>query len=105
MEKEVKFMEAQQYKATINRQDQKAILLFELPGITLTVPLTEDKPNEVKEVFNKLIAQLKQGNFQFELVDDKSDLFHFISEEYITQLNTELEAVYSELEDYGLLAE
>jgi hypothetical protein len=102
-EKEVKYMET--HKATINRQDEKASLILNINEENLEIELTEDKPNEVKSVFNNLIAFLKKGSFQFELEDDKEDLYFHICTEYIGQLNTELSSIYQELEDYELLEE
>ena len=69
----------------------------------LAINLTEDKPIEVKSTFNKLLLELKKGEFKFELDDDKEDLFFHISTEYISQLNAELSSIYKELEDYDLL--
>lgn len=91
------------HKSTINRDGEKATLIFSLPQNKLEIVLTEDKPNEVKKVFNQLILELKKGEFQFELEDTKEDLYYHISEEYISQLNSELSSIYSELEDYDLL--
>lgn len=91
------------HKSTINRDGEKATLIFSLPKNNLEIVLTEDKPNEVKKVFNQLILELKKGEFQFELEDTKEDLYYHISEEYISQLNSELSSIYSELEDYDLL--
>ncbi len=102
-EKEVKYMETHQ--ATINRQDEKASLILNINEKNLEIELTEDKPNEVKSVFNKSIAFLKKGPFQFELEDNKEDLYFHICTEYIGQLNTELSSIYQELEDYELLEE
>ncbi|WP_054850730.1 hypothetical protein [Olleya sp. ITB9] len=93
------------HKATINRQDEKASLILNINEENLEIELTEDKPNEVKSVFNNLIAFLKKGSFQFELEDDKEDLYFHICTEYIGQLNTELSSIYQELEDYELLEE
>lgn len=101
--KEVKYMET--HKAAISRQDEKASLILNINGENLEIELTEDKPNEVKSVFNNLIAFLKKGPFQFELEDDKEDLYFHICTEYIGQLNTELSSIYQELEDYELLEE
>jgi hypothetical protein len=102
-EKEEKYMET--HKATINRQDEKASLILNINEDNLEIELTEDKPNEVKSVFNNLIAFLKKGSFQFELEDEKEDLYFHICTEYIGQLNTELSSIYQELEDYELLEE
>ncbi len=101
LEKEVKYMETK--KAFIKREETKTSLVFSIGNKTLEINLTEDKPIEVKNVFNELLLELKKGEFQFELDDDEGDLFFHISTEYISQLNAELSSIYKELEDYELL--
>lgn len=92
------------HKATIARPDaNKAILTFKIGEEVFDIVLTEDNPNEVKDVFNRLLLSLKKGKFKFELEDSVQDLYHHISKEYINQLNTELESVYKELEELNLL--
>lgn len=91
-------------KAKIVRTEVNTTLSLSMAGADLNIPLTEDKPNDVKAVFNKLLLQLKNGAFRFELDDAKEDLYHHICKEYITQLNAELAGVYKELEDYNLLS-
>lgn len=90
-------------KATIVRSDSKALLVLNFDDTSLEIILTEDNPNSIKSVFNTLIQKLKKGEFNFELEDEKQDLYFHISHEYIRQLNTELSGIYSELEDYELL--
>lgn len=89
--------------ATIERTEQEKNLCLNFDGKEFKIPLTKDEPLEIKEVFNRLIIELKKGLIQFELQDDENDLYHHISTEYITQLNDELKSVYAELEDYNLL--
>lgn len=96
-------MEQQLFKATIQRDNGKVLLNFNVLENVLTIPLTEDKPNDVKEVFNRLIGALKKGSFQFELEDTTEDLYYHISKEYLAQLNVELESVHKELADFDLL--
>jgi hypothetical protein len=91
------------HNATIERTESSATLKLVLGETTLDIVLTEDKPNEVKTVFNKLLKQLKSGEFDFCLSDEKEDLYYHICDEYITQLNTELKSTYKELQDNGLL--
>lgn len=90
-------------KATIVRSDDKTLLVLNFDDANLEIILTEDNPNSVKTVFNQLIQELKKGEFNFELEDEKQDLYFHISQEYIRQLNTELSSIYSELKDYELL--
>ncbi len=102
--KEGKYMET--LKASIARTEAKTSLLLHMSdGIALEIELTEDKPIEVKAVFNKIISYLKKGKFNFEVEDDKEDLYLHVCTEYIEQLNAELTSIYSELEDYELLDE
>lgn len=91
------------HNATIERKADSAILKLALGTTVLDIVLTEDKPNDVKSVFNKLLEQLKSGEFGFNLTDTKEDLYYHICKEYITQLNTELKSTYKELRDNGLL--
>jgi len=92
------------HNATIERKDSSsATLKLVLCETVFDIVLTEDKPNDVKTVFNKLLEQLKSGEFDFNLSDEKEDLYFHICKEYITQLNTELKSTYKELEDNGLL--
>jgi len=91
------------HNATIERKDDNATLKLALGITVLDIVLTEDKPNDVKSVFNKLLEQLKSGEFEFSLTDEKEDLYFHICKEYITQLNAELKSTYKELQDSGLL--
>jgi hypothetical protein len=91
------------HKARIVRSESNAVLCLAVKEKTLDIALTEDKPNDVKIVFNKLLEELKNGVFNFELDDSKEDLYHHISKEYITQLNAELSSVFKELGDFDLL--
>lgn len=93
------------FKAEIVRTDQKTSLVLNVRGRRFDIILTDNNPNNVKTVFNNLLKELKNGNFNFELDDSKEDLYHHISIEYINQLNTELTSIYKELEDYNLLNE
>lgn len=89
-------------KAKIKRQESQTFLVLEGNSSTFEIVLTEDNPNNVKSVFNNLLIDLKKGLFMFELEDDKQDMFHHICQEYLKQLNTEIETIYSELEEFEL---
>lgn len=92
------------HNATIDRKDNNiATLKLALGETELSIVLTEDNPNEVKNVFNKLLEHLKNSEFDFSLTDEKEDLYFHICKEYITQLNAELKSTYKELQDNGLL--
>jgi hypothetical protein len=91
------------HNATIDRKDSGATLKLALTESELNIFLTEDNPNDVKTVFNKLLEHLKSGELDFNLIDEKEDLYFHICKEYITQLNAELKSTYKELQDNGLL--
>lgn len=92
------------HNATIDRKENNsATLKLTLGAEELNITLTEDSPNEVKSVFNKLLLHLKNGEIDFNLIDTKDDLYFHICKEYITQLNSELKSTYIELKDNGLL--
>lgn len=92
------------HSATIDRKDNSsAFLKLALETEEFSIVLTEDNPNEVKNVFNKLLLQLKDGEIEFNLTDEKDDLYFHICKEYINQLNAELKSTYIELKDHGLL--
>jgi hypothetical protein len=91
------------HNATIERKETAATLKLVIGDEKLNIVLTEDNPNEVKSVFNKLLIHLKDDEIEFNLTDDKEDLYFHICKEYITQLNAELKSTYKELEDNGLL--
>lgn len=93
------------FNAEIKRENPKTTLILKGKNENYEFVLTDDNPNSVKAVFNKLLQELKKGSFSFVLKDDKEDLYHQISKEYLTQLNSELLSVYEELKDYELLNE
>lgn len=92
-------------KATINRQETKTSLVLEGNTDSFEIILTEDNPNNIKSVFNHLIKDLKRGNFNFQLEDTKEDMYHHICIEYINQLNSEINLIYSELVEFDLIEE
>ena len=91
------------FNAEITREQQKTVLVLKGRNKNYEITLTEDKPNSIKTVFNELLKELKDGEMEFNLVDDKPDLYHQISKEYLNQLNSELLSIYQELKDYELL--
>lgn len=93
------------HNATIERKGTGATLKLAIGREELNIVLTDDNPHEVKSVFNKLLIHLKQSEIDFNLLDDKEDLYFHICKEYIIQLNAELKSTFKELEDNGLLDE
>ncbi len=90
-------------RATVQAVDEKQFVKIEAEGQDITIPMSEDKPNEVKSAFNKIIARIKGGMFQIELVEVGEDLFSQVANEYITQLNREIQEVFGEMEKYDLV--
>ena len=90
-------------KANVVQVAEKHFIKIGAEGAQITIPLSEDKPSEVKSAFNKLITRIKDGAFQIELVDVGDDLFSQVANEYITHLNQEIQAVHGEMKQYGLI--
>jgi len=101
LEREVKYMETK--TATIKRQNDQSKLVLQGRTGSFEIILTEDNPNNIKGVFNLILKDLKKGLIQFELTDDKEDMYHHICKEYIRQLNAEMTTIYEELERHELL--
>lgn len=93
------------YEANLIEQNEDRFLELCIgEAESLKLPLTEDNPQKVKNIFNELIVRLKKGRIKFRLNEvERPDLYWQVCNEYITQLNRELESVYDELEDYSLL--
>jgi hypothetical protein len=92
-------------KATVVQVDEKHFIKIENEKHTIRIPMSEDKPNEVKSAFNRLIARIKDGEFQIELAEVGEDLFSQVANEYITQLNREIQEVHGEMKQHGLVAD
>jgi hypothetical protein len=91
------------YKAKINNTGEKYFLELNLKKNKLLIPLTEDKPIEVKQIFNDLIIELKKVDFNFKFEPQSENLYDQICDEYIKQLNNELKNVRKELSEYNLI--
>lgn len=89
--------------ATVSEVDGKHFIKIEAGATQINIPLSEDKPNEVKSAFNKLITRIKEGPFQIMLANVGDDLFSQVSNEYIAQLNREIQEVHGEMRQYGLV--
>ncbi len=93
------------FKAEVKEQDKEHFLVLEVKANALMIPITQDLPKEVKNVFNQLLAFLKEGCFKFDLKKvENGDIYYHISSEYIFQLNKELEDIYKEMKELGLVA-
>ena len=103
MENEEKYMET--VKATVVELEEKHFIKIETGDKEIKIPISEDKPNEVKRAFNKLIVRIKEGNFEIKLENIGQDLFSQVANEYVTQLNREIQEVRGEMKDFGLVEE
>lgn len=92
-------------KATVVKVDEKRLIEIEGEDHPIRIPMSEDRPNEVKSAFNRLIARIKKGEFQIELDEVGEDLFSQVADEYIAQLNPEIKEVRAEMEQRGLVAD
>ncbi len=90
-------------KATVENLDDKYFIKIKIGDEEISIPMSEDKPNEVKSAFNKIITQIKAGEFQIKLDEVGEDLFSLVANEYLTQLNREIQEVCGEMKQYGLV--
>jgi len=103
LESEEKFMET--INASVVQEDEKHFIKIEAEYGEIRIPMSEDKPNDVKSAFNKLIARLKKGEFQIKIEGVGEDLFTQVATEYIKQLNREIREVHGEMKQYSLVAD
>lgn len=89
-------------KATIQRGENDTFLVLEVGENSIQINLTDDNPNNVKAAFNSILKELKKGLLEFQLEDETPDLYNNICIEYLKQLNAEVQAIFSELEEYEL---
>lgn len=101
MASEEKYMEM--IKARIVQMHDKHFIKIEDKSTEYMIPMSDDKPDEVKSAFNKLILRLKDGEYQIKLEEVGDDLFSQVASEYIKQLNREIQEVYGEMKQYDLL--
>ena len=92
------------HKANIVDIDGERYLVLKTSEEDLSIPITEDRPKDIQDVFNKLIVLLKKGLFQFELEESaEQDIIYHVGKEYISQLNSELQNVFDEMKGYELI--
>ena len=92
-------------EASVVEEDEKHFIKIAITEETIWIPLSDDKPNEVKSAFNKLIERIKEGAFEIQLEEVGEDLFSQVANEYITQLNREMAEVRDEMINLGLVEE
>jgi len=89
-------------KATVVQTDGKHFIKFDLEDGAVQIPMSEDKADDVKSAFNKLIVRIKKGEFQVKLEGVGEDLFSQVANEYVKQLNKEIKEVHAEMKQHGL---
>ena len=90
-------------KADVIEEESRHYIRIDAGEEVLRIPLSEDNPNAVKSVFNKLITKLKDGSYEIRMAEAGEDLFSQVAKEYVGQLNKELQEVYKDLLYYGLV--
>lgn len=90
-------------EATVECKEEEYFLKINVEHGPVTIPLSDDDPNAVKGAFNKLIQRIRVGEFTIQLDKGGDDLFLMVANEYLTQLNREIQEVYSQMKEYGLL--
>ena len=91
-------------KAKVTVFGEKHFIKIEDAHGDISIPISEDKPADVKSAFNKLILLIKNGEFKIELVDVSEDLIALVAKEYVAQLNKEIHEVRNEMKQRGLVA-
>ncbi len=90
-------------KATVENIGDKYFIKIKTRVDEISIPMSEDKPNEVKSAFNKIITRIKAGEFQIELDKVGEELFSQVANEYLIQLNREIHEIHGEMKRYGLV--
>jgi len=92
------------HKANIVDIGGERYLVLKIPNEELKIPITEDRPKDIQDVFNKLILLLKKGLFEFKLEgSEELDIIYHVGKEYISHLNSELKSVFAEMKSHELL--
>ncbi len=90
-------------EATVEHREEEYFLKINVEEEAVTIPLSYDDPNAVKKAFNRLIQRIRLGEFTIQLDAVGEDLFSMVANEYLTQLNREIQEVHSQMKEYGLL--
>lgn len=89
-------------KATVSKDGDKHFIRIELQDGAVLIPMSDDKAEDIKSAFNKLIVRIKKSEIQVKLEDVEEDLFSQVANEYIKQLNKEIKEVRAEMKQHGL---
>ncbi len=90
-------------EATVEHEQEACFLRINVEDGAVTIPLSHDDPNAVKSAFNRLIQRTRLGEFTIQLDEVRDDLFSMVANEYLAQLNREIQEVHSQMKEYGLL--
>lgn len=90
-------------KATVESLEDNYFIKIKTGDEEISIPMSEDKPNEVKSAFNKIITRVKGGEFQIKLEEVGENLFSQVANEYLIQLNREIQEIHGEMKQYGLV--
>lgn len=90
-------------EAMIECVDEKYFIKIDVEGKPVSIPLSDDNPSEVKSAFNKLIQRIRVGEFTIKLDKVGDDLFSMVGNEYLTQLNREIQEIYSQMKAHDLV--
>lgn len=90
-------------EATVEHVEEKYFLKINLEKDPVTIPLSDDNPNAIKSAFNRLIQRISIGEFIIQLDKVGEDLFSMVANEYLVQLNREIQEVRSQMQEYGLV--
>jgi hypothetical protein len=91
--------------ATLECIEEKYFLKINVEREPITIPLSDDNPSAVKSAFNKLIQRIRMEEFTIKLDKVGEDLFSMVANEYLTQLNREIQEVRSQMKEYDLVIE
>jgi hypothetical protein len=91
-------------KAKVIQVGEKHWLTIETRDGEIRIPLSDDKPNDVKCAFNKLLTHIKTGTFKIDLEGVGDDLFSQVAKEYVNQLNKDIPMIRTEMVKRGLVA-
>lgn len=91
--------------ASVQSDGDKHYIVIALESYSVRIPMSDDNPNQVKSAFNRLIERTRSGEFTIELDKVGEDLFSQVANEYIGQLNREIQEVRAEMMEFKLLGE
>ena len=89
--------------ATVECVEENYFLKINVEQGPVRIPLSDDNPNEVKSAFNKLIQRISIGEFTIKLDRVGEDLFSMVANEYLAQLNREIQEVRTQMKQYNLV--